>query len=201
MCIRDSVSIVAPSFAVLVAARAAAGLALGVLTWLAYSQVFGDDDRTGDIAVVGPIAGVVASPLIGLVLTWGDDRHVFAALALVTLVPLLRVPHFVVVDVEAPARTRAAPQAFVLIVALALLTFGGVGVFAFRLVGVFAFRVVGVSGRFRGIRCRRCLFYDGRVYGRVGCHNGWISRCGFAPRHRLEANPYAQQRQRAHREK
>lgn len=125
------VSVVAPSFAVLVAARAVAGLALGVLTWLAYSQVFGDDDRTGDIAVVGPIAGVVASPLIGLVLTRGDDRHVFAALAVVTLVPLLRVPHFVVADVEARARTRAVPQAFVLIVALALLTFGGVGVFVF----------------------------------------------------------------------
>ena len=41
------------SFVVLVVTRSVSGLALGVLTWLAYSQVFGDDERTGDITTSG----------------------------------------------------------------------------------------------------------------------------------------------------
>lgn len=127
----DVVSAFAPSFAVFVGSRAVAGLSLGVLTWLAYSQVFGDADRTGDIAVVGPIAGVAASPLLGGVLALGDDRHVFAVLAVVTLVPLVRPPRLVVPEVIDRARTRAVPQAFVLIAALALVTFGGAGVFVY----------------------------------------------------------------------
>ena len=79
-------------FAVLVAVRAAAGLALGVLTWLAWSQVFGDNERQGDIAVVGPLAGVLASPLFGLLLEAGDDRHVFVLLAAISFLPLWAVP-------------------------------------------------------------------------------------------------------------
>lgn len=125
------VSSVAPAFGVLVAARAAAGLALGVLTWLAYSQVFGDADRTGDIAVIGPVTGVVASPIIGAVLAQGDDQVVFGVLAGATLLPLLRVPHFAAPDEAERTRSRAVPQALVLIIALTLVTFGGAGVFVF----------------------------------------------------------------------
>ena len=74
----SAVSIVAPVFAVLVLARGVAGLALGVLTWLAYSQVFGDAERTGDIAVIGPLTGVVAAPLFGVALGAGELAHGFA---------------------------------------------------------------------------------------------------------------------------
>ena len=52
------------SFVVLVVTRSVSGLALGVLTWLAYSQVFGDDERTGDITTVGPLTAVVSLSLI-----------------------------------------------------------------------------------------------------------------------------------------
>ena len=124
-------SVVAPTFSVLVASRAIAGLALGVLTWLAYSQVFGDNERTGDIAVIGPLTGVVAAPLIGVALQAGDDRTVFCILAGLALVPLVSIPHFVVPAVEAGVRNRAVPQALVLIAALSLVTFGGAGVFVF----------------------------------------------------------------------
>ena len=127
----SAVSIVAPVFAVLVLARGVAGLALGVLTWLAYSQVFGDAERTGDIAVIGPLTGVVAAPLFGVALQVGDDRTVFAVLMVLALVPLLALPDFVVPEGGASARNKAVPQALVLIVALALMTFGGAGVFVF----------------------------------------------------------------------
>ena len=125
------ISIVAPAFIVLVASRALAGLALGVLTWLAYSQVFGDTERTGDIAVIGPLTGVLAAPLIGVALQAGDDRTVFAILAVLTLVPLVSVPQFSLPEVGSTGRNKPVPQALVLIVALALVTFGGAGVFVF----------------------------------------------------------------------
>lgn len=127
----STVSIVAPVFAVLVLGRGLAGLALGILTWLAYSQVFGDAERTGDIAVIGPLTGVVAAPLFGFALQVGDDRTVFAILIGLALVPLLALPEFVVPDEGTGARNKPVPQALVLIVALALMTFGGAGVFVF----------------------------------------------------------------------
>lgn len=124
-------SILAPEFSVLVASRALAGLSLGVLTWLAYSQVFGDTERTGDVAVIGPLTGVLAAPLIGVALQAGDDRTVFAILAVLALVPLSSIPQFSVADVRSTGRNKPVPQALVLIVALALMTFGGAGVFVF----------------------------------------------------------------------
>lgn len=124
-------SIAEPTFAFLVGARGLAGLALGVLTWLAYSQVFGDAERTGDIAVIGPITGVVAAPLLGLALQIGDDRTVFAVLTALALVPLLRIPSFHVAEESRQPRNRAVPQAMVLIVALSVVTLGGAGVFVF----------------------------------------------------------------------
>ncbi|NIS31331.1 MAG: MFS transporter [Actinobacteria bacterium] len=132
-------------FAVLVVTRAAAGLALGVLTWLAWSQVFGDNERQGDIAVIGPLAGVVASPLFGVLLEAGDDRHVFVALAAASLLPLLAVPFF---DPgggveQVTERHRAVPQAMVLVAALAVLTFGGSAVFVFA--GVIATSELGLT--------------------------------------------------------
>lgn len=131
-------------FALFVVIRALSGISLGVLTWLAWSQVFGDEQRQGDIAVVGPIAGVVVSPLFGVLLSVGDDRWVFAALGLAALVPLLMVPDFgAAAAVERRARTKAVPQALVLIGALTLLTLGGSAVFVFG--GVILIDEVGVS--------------------------------------------------------
>ena len=120
-------------FVLFVVVRALSGLSLGVLTWLAWSQVFGDEKRQGDIAVVGPVAGVVASPLFGLLLSVGDDRWVYAALWIGALVPLFVVPDFGAPAAVAERRDRssAVPQALVLIGALTLLTLGGSAVFIY----------------------------------------------------------------------
>ena len=120
-------------FVLFVVVRALSGLSLGVLTWLAWSQVFGDEKRQGDIAVVGPVAGVVASPLFGLLLSVGDDRWVYAALGIGALVPLFVVPDFGAPAAVAERRDRssAVPQALVLIGALTLLTLGGSAVFIY----------------------------------------------------------------------
>ena len=96
------------SFVVLVVTRSVSGLALGVLTWLAYSQVFGDDERTGDITTVGPLTAVVSAPIIGVLLELGDVRAVFLVLAGVSLVPLVWVPSIVVPDRTPTGRNRGS---------------------------------------------------------------------------------------------
>ncbi len=125
------ISAVVPSFGLLVVARASAGLALGVLTWLAYSQVFGDSDRVGDIAVIGPLTGVVASPLFGVLLSSSDDQAVFLVLAAIALVPMARPPRFDRAAQGPTDRTRPVPQALLLVAALAAVTLGGSAVFVF----------------------------------------------------------------------
>ncbi len=125
-------SAAAPALIVLVVLRAIAGLALGTLTWLAYSQVFGDAERTGDLTVVGPIAAVVASPVFGLVIDTVDVRAVFLVLAGLAVVPLARIPEIQVPPVaERTGRNRAVRAALVVIAALSLATLGGSAVFVF----------------------------------------------------------------------
>ena len=119
------------SFVVLVVTRSVSGLALGVLTWLAYSQVFGDDERTGDITTVGPLTAVVSAPIIGVLLELGDVRAVFLVLAGVSLVPLVWVPAIVVPDRTPTGRNRAVRAALVVIAALTIATLGGSAVFVF----------------------------------------------------------------------
>ena len=122
---------VVESFPVLVVTRGVSGLALGVLTWLAYSQVFGDDERTGDITTVGPLTAVVSAPLMGVLLVIGDVRTVFFVLAGLALLPLLKVPTIVVPDRTPAGRNRAVRAALVVIAALTVATLGGSAVFVF----------------------------------------------------------------------
>lgn len=138
-------SVVTDTFPVFVVVRGFSGMALGVLTWLAWSQVFGDEDRQGDIAVVGPLAGIVASPLFGLLLEAGDDRWVFGVLAVAALVPLAFTPDFAdaAAAPEKAARSVAVPQATALIASLTLLTLGGSAVFIYS--GVILIDEVGMS--------------------------------------------------------
>ena len=125
-------SAVSPSLAVLIALRSVAGLSLGTLTWLAYSQVFGDAERTGDLTVVGPIAAVLASPVFGIVIDFVDVRGVFVVLAGLALMPLARVPEVRVPPTGPPGvRNRSTRAALVVIGALSLATLGGSAVFVF----------------------------------------------------------------------
>lgn len=131
LAVANVVSAIGSVFVLLVAVRALAGLALGVLTWLTYSQVFGDADRVGDIAVIGPITGVAAAPVFGALLAIEDDRAVFWVLAVLALLPLARLPHFTVADQADGERNRAVPQALLLVAALGVITMGGSAVFVF----------------------------------------------------------------------
>ena len=70
----------------------AAGVAIAVLAWLGWQEVFGDDDRMGDVAVVGPIIGIAGAPLASALAEAAGTAAVYGTLAVVGLIPLLLRP-------------------------------------------------------------------------------------------------------------
>jgi DHA1 family inner membrane transport protein len=124
---------VTPWFAVLVADRFVSGVSLGLIAWISWSEVFGDDERVGDIAVVGPVVGTIASPLIAVTIDRSGATALFLALAVINLVPLLfvRATRFRDRSVERPPRHRPANSAIVILACLGALTFGGSAVFVY----------------------------------------------------------------------
>ena len=81
-------SAVAPAFELLVALRFVSGLSLGFAAWIAWQAAFGHPGRSGEVAVVGPLVGVVASPLIAIVLQSAGLNWLFVVLGFITALPL-----------------------------------------------------------------------------------------------------------------
>lgn len=128
-------SAILPPFPLLVGLRFVSGLSLGLLTWFAWVQVFGEEKGMGDIAVMGPIAGIISSPLIAIFATDGPTS-VFVLLGVLAVAPLLfnrgtgatdRVP-------ARSARSRPVPEALAILVALGVFTLGGSAVFQYAVV-------------------------------------------------------------------
>lgn len=139
-----------PPFALLVGLRVASGVALGVVTWFSWSQVFGDDRRMSEIAVVGPLVGVTTTPIAAVLVERFGAAGIFWALATTALVPMAfsrRSGHSE--RMLAPRRDRDAarhaptPTATGLLACLGLLTLGGSAVFTFG--AVIATRNTGLS--------------------------------------------------------
>ena len=129
------VSAALPPFALLVGLRLVSGLALGLLGWYGWVQAFGDDRRMGDVAVAGPVVGVIAAPLVSVLLDSGGPRLVFAVLAGVSLIPLAFGYRSEVRELPRPrVRNRAVPAARVILVCVALFTLGGSAVFVYAVV-------------------------------------------------------------------
>ena len=115
--------------------RLLSGLALGLLAWYGWVQAFGDTRRMDDVAVTGPMVGLIAAPLISVLLTAGGARLVFGALAVVSLVPLAFGYRSAVDHLPRTAtRNRAVPAARILLICLGLFTLGGSSVFVFAVV-------------------------------------------------------------------
>lgn len=138
--IANVLSAFVPLFSLLLLLRVLSGLALGVIAWIAWAEVFGQEDRMGDIAVVGPVVGIIGAPLAGVLVEWRGDAAVFLVLAALALSPLLirsRAPdgderHLIAPDVH--KRSRPIPVALVILVCLWLLTLAGSAVFVFAVV-------------------------------------------------------------------
>ncbi|MEM9133820.1 MAG: YbfB/YjiJ family MFS transporter [Actinomycetota bacterium] len=124
-----------PPFAVLIALRLLSGFTLGLLSWFGWVQVFGEEKGTADVAVVGPVAGILTGPLLA-VFAGGGASTLFALLGCLAVVPLLFNAGTGAADRVAPRRPRSrpVPAAALILVALGLYTVGGSSVFTYVVV-------------------------------------------------------------------
>lgn len=132
-CAANLLSALAPTLLALSGARLLSGLSLGLAAWFGWQDAFGDPEKTGDVAVIGPLVGVVTAPAVSALVQWVGVDWLFVALAVVTATPLLfaaKVPRKVPrrERTERHAPTRAAR---VILISLAFITLGGSSVFIF----------------------------------------------------------------------
>ena len=126
-------SATAPTFETLAITRFGSGLSLGFAAWIAWQAAFGDTEKTGDVAVVGPLVGMVMAPMITLILESIGLRWLFVVLALITATPLIWARQVPCVDRLRPHRTRHTPTraARAILIALGMITLGGSSVFVY----------------------------------------------------------------------
>ena len=130
----NGASALVPWFSTLLALRFAAGMAIAALAWLGWQEVFGDDDRMGDVAVVGPVVGILGAPLASALAQAAGTAAVYGTLAAVGLLPLLLRPPGTPMGANAPRRfqrSRAIPVTRVILGCLGAITFGGSAIFVF----------------------------------------------------------------------
>jgi MFS transporter, DHA1 family, inner membrane transport protein len=123
-------SAVAAWFPLFLTSRAVAGAGAGVLTWLAWSDAMRHPRAMRDVAVVGPIIAMVASPLLAWLASSRGDRAVFVALAIAAVPAALLPARFP--DAVAPARAVSPSRSNrVILGALLLLTLSGSSLFIY----------------------------------------------------------------------
>ncbi len=131
--ITNGVSALLPPYAVLLALRTLSGIGLGVTVWFGWVLVFGNQRRTAEVAVVGPMVGVSSAPVLAICVDQLGPRGLFALLAALALVPLAR-NRSTQMQARPPrtsGRNRPVPAAAAILLALAAFTMGGAAVFAF----------------------------------------------------------------------
>lgn len=126
-------SAVAPTFAFLTAARFLSGISLGLAAWIAWQAAFGDNRKTGDVAVVGPLVGTMVAPGIALLIQNVGVNWLFVVLAAIAGTPLLFARQVSTEEHLRPHRTRHASTraATAILIALGTITLGGSSVFVY----------------------------------------------------------------------
>lgn len=126
-------SAVAPTFAFLAMTRFVSGISLGLAAWIAWQAAFGDNRKTGDVAVVGPLVGTMVVPAISLLIQNVGVNWLFVVLAGVAGTPLLFARQVSSQKELRPHSTRHASTraATVILLALGAITLGGSSVFVY----------------------------------------------------------------------
>jgi predicted MFS family arabinose efflux permease len=138
MCVIGTAANVAAAFApnlpTLCAAVFACGLSLGLAAWFGWQAAFGNAERVGDVAVIGPLVGALGSPLVALFVDRLGLRAMYLLLAALLALPLL-FSRQIDATADGPRRsTRRHPStraARAILIALGLITLSGSAVFVF----------------------------------------------------------------------
>lgn len=122
-------SIVAPGYLALLGTRVVTGAAAGAITWLGWAAAMETRRSLAAMSAVGPVAALVAAPVIGLLVALGDAA-VFASIAVVAVpVLFMGVPAFNPRPV--PGERSGSRSNRVLLGALFLLTCSGAALFVY----------------------------------------------------------------------
>lgn len=177
-----------PPFAVLVALRAVSGTGLGVVTWFSWSQVFGDDRRMSEIAVVGPLVGVTTTPIAALLVEQFGPEGIFWALAATAVVPMAfsrrsgHSPRMLASrDRDSLERHTPTPAASGVLASLGLLTLGGSAVFTFGAVIATSKTSLSLSAVSLAYSANAvAAIPSARWTGRRGAPGAWLAGCALA---------------------
>lgn len=134
--VANLLSAIAPTLLTLAGTRVISGISLGLAAWFGWQAAFGDAEKTGDVAVVGPLVGVVSAPAIALLIQTIGVDWLFVVLAVIAGSPLLLAHTVDRVDRLRPHQTRhaATRAARLILVGLGLVTMGGSSVFIYAAV-------------------------------------------------------------------
>ena len=123
----------APWFSILVGTRVISGISLGLIAWIAWAEAFGDKEKVGDVAVIGPIVGIISAPIIASVIDRSGSDALFYGLAALHLIPLffIRTTHLDAAARPEQQRNRPTRAAAAILLALGMITCGGSAVFVF----------------------------------------------------------------------
>jgi predicted MFS family arabinose efflux permease len=122
-----------PWFSLLLLARLLSGLAIGLIDWMAWREVFGDDSRVGDVAVIGPVVGTLMAPVLAVFVDLQGSTPLFLAFAAIHLIPLTMLRRTTLAPVARVSRTRhrPTPHAALILALLMVMTLGGSSVFVY----------------------------------------------------------------------
>lgn len=132
-CVANLLSAVAPTLLALSGARLVSGLSLGLAAWFGWQAAFGDADKVGDVAVIGPLVGVVSAPAVALMIETVGVDWLFVFLAVITATPLFfarSIPTSIARS-ERAARNAPTRAAAAILIALTMVTLGGSSVFVY----------------------------------------------------------------------
>lgn len=114
----------------LICLRGLAGAGMGIVTWLGWAQGSRLEHGFAEVAAVGPVVAIIASPIHALLIDRGGFSLVYLALAGITLVSVFVPAHF---ERQSPVGREVSGSRSnrLLLAALLLLTFTGSALFVF----------------------------------------------------------------------
>ncbi len=130
--VANLVSILVPTFPLFLAVRFVAGVAGGTLTWLAWGDAMRSPRTLTSVASVGPVAALVASPLMSAVAGVGGAA-IWLLLA-ATALPSVLLGFEPEGEVAQPGAVSRSRSNRVLLVALFVVTLSGTSLFIFAAV-------------------------------------------------------------------
>ena len=174
----DVGSAIAPSFAVLLALRACAGVAGGAATALVWADAMREPSRMGDVALAGPATALIGALVFGLVGERFGDGAIFLLLAVSCLPAVVLHADLAGLHGERrrPSRSRSNR---VLLAGLFVLTATGASLFVFEAV------IAGAAGLAAGVVAVGYSINAGggligaRLSGRVSHPGLWLAATGL----------------------